>query len=955
MTNITTISGSFNKIWIPSKYSCPSTCPDKLSCPATLHCTGTTLDECGCCKVCVGRLNDKCGPKVGICGEGLHCSLEGSASIDMNIGVCRASFPEKCLNVKCPITFILECPDDSRLTTPQVIPGECCTPAATCICEPAGCHRFVPKCKDGYERVLTKHGNISIPGQCCDEFMCKEIERDCKNVNCPEVYDMDAKDTCPEDSFRPPSYLPEGACCKENPGCRCKTSYCDAVTCPSNQTLVIDMKGDGTPGKCCDKFHCINETIKNYYNEKGFKKYDYIKYNKGECQYNSKLYKEGEKWYENSCKNCECKNGVVLCKNMDCDKPPNDCGWVGVTNGECCPICLGCKTDDGKYFEKNETWKKDDCTTCACGVDGKNYCQTTTCLKQCDNPKKVDGECCPVCDEPLIIRPPKTCPEIKCSLRCPNGLAKDSWGCFKCQCAETIQPSNYYYNDFDTQSTISNENCEDFDGKECEKTCAHGYIKSSDGCKVCKCSKCPDLDQCYKHCLYGFEVNSLGCPICKCNAKVIIENENKSINKLSSNDTCQIIFEDDNFDTKDNGEWWSDNHCRNCFCHNGKELCSIISCPQRPSFCPESQWIKRVDDCCPSCFGQHNVETKHDLTLCYNPGTGRLYVDGETWYSTPCTACTCRVGHVLCAATKCPPVTCENPIMDSNDSCCMRCPKENEIIDNDNVTIRSQNLMIIENSNIGFYGSEEGSNEFCVDEMRMAHLIGQKWRKDECTSCECKSGNKINCYKEICPSLNNCKAKSVIVKGKCCPMCSDIFSSDAICTYDKTAYKVNEEWKDGRCKTCKCMAGSKTVCTETACPDCKDPIYVNDECCPRCRENDSILSIGNLELKKSNLILKILLISLLGSFIFIVVILLVVFVVYMRKRKLNIANQNIKQVPGPLPVSQKHFRCESLDDPTTESLLSDDCASSLPGRSSSNCSSERGPNYTDRMPLQASK
>uniref|UniRef100_A0A0K0FAQ3 Cysteine-rich motor neuron 1 protein (inferred by orthology to a human protein) n=1 Tax=Strongyloides venezuelensis TaxID=75913 RepID=A0A0K0FAQ3_STRVS len=948
--SILSISGNYNKIWIPTKYGCPSTCPPLSSCSSTNHCTGTTLDECGCCRVCVGNLHDKCGPKLGICAQGLHCSLEDSTSIDMNIGICRETYPEKCLNVKCPIKFISECPEDSRLTIPQVIPGECCTPAPTCICEPSGCQKTVPTCKSGYERILVKSGNSSVPGECCDEFRCEEIRRDCRNVKCPEVFDMDAIDTCPEDSFRPPSYVREEGCCPFNPGCRCKELHCPIGSCPENETLIIDWKGDGTPGKCCDKFHCINETISN---KKVTKKFDYLWHRVVECHYNGIIYKEGQKWYENSCQNCECKNGVVLCKKMDCDKPPSDCTWVGVLNDECCPVCLGCKTDDGQYYSKNETWKKDDCTTCTCGIDGKNYCQTTTCIKQCDNPKKVDGECCPVCDEPLIIAPPKICPEIKCSLRCPNGLIKDSWGCFICKCADSIHTSNFY-NDFDILSTLITDTCEDFDGMVCDKTCAHGFVKNQSGCRVCKCSKCPELDQCYKHCLYGFELNSQGCPICKCNPKVIINKEESSIVKIPLNDTCQITFEDGSFETKDNGEWWTDNNCRNCFCHDGKELCSIISCPQRPSFCPESQWMKKGDDCCPSCFGQHSIETKHDLTVCYNPGTGRLYVDGETWYSTPCTVCTCRVGHVLCAAPKCPPITCENPILDDNDTCCMRCLKADEDISNNKTIKKQQKLIIVESNSIGYYGSEDGHNEFCVDDIRIAHLIGQKWRKDECTSCECKKGNKINCYKEICPSLNDCKGKSVLVKGKCCPMCSDIFSSEAICTYEKTAYKVNEEWEDGRCKTCKCMAGSKIVCTETACPECKNPIYVDGQCCPMCREDDKILQIGNLELKKSNTMLKILCIALVGAFIFIVI-LLVFFVALWRKKNTNIDKKCVTEVSEPLPVYQKHFRCESLDDPTTESLLSDDCGSSLPGRSSSNCSSERGPNYTDKMLLQASK
>lgn len=89
---IFSISGNYNKIWIPSKYDCPSTCPPISSCFNVSHCHKTTLDECGCCKICIGKLHDKCGPKIGICGENLYCSFEDSTSIDMNIGICRGMF-----------------------------------------------------------------------------------------------------------------------------------------------------------------------------------------------------------------------------------------------------------------------------------------------------------------------------------------------------------------------------------------------------------------------------------------------------------------------------------------------------------------------------------------------------------------------------------------------------------------------------------------------------------------------------------------------------------------------------------------------------------------------------------------------------------------------------------------------------------------------------------------------
>lgn len=49
----------------------------------------------------------------------------------------------------------------------------------------------------------------------------------------------------------------------------------------------------------------------------------------------------------------------------------------------------------------------------------------------------------------------------------------------------------------------------------------------------------------------------------------------------------------------DNGESWNDG-CRVCYCHNGVEMCSLISCPV--PLC--SNPVFRIGDCCPTCPGE---------------------------------------------------------------------------------------------------------------------------------------------------------------------------------------------------------------------------------------------------------------------------------------------------------------------------------------------------------------
>ena len=63
-------------------------------------------------------------------------------------------------------------------------------------------------------------------------------------------------------------------------------------------------------------------------------------------------------------------------------------------------------------------------------------CQKYACKTECENPQKIHGHCCPVCNDSTIIEAPILCPTLICSLNCENGLAKNEWGCYECRCSE---------------------------------------------------------------------------------------------------------------------------------------------------------------------------------------------------------------------------------------------------------------------------------------------------------------------------------------------------------------------------------------------------------------------------------------------------------------------------------------------------------------------------------------
>ncbi|GMT11597.1 hypothetical protein PFISCL1PPCAC_2894, partial [Pristionchus fissidentatus] len=790
---------------------CPSSCPDEDSLAACKE--SSVMDECGCCPVCVlHRVGAACGPAAA-CAPPLLCAARNESAAAKCV---EADSMEACADVECPIPFHPRCPDDSRLVirAPEK-KGECCGRRGECVCDEESCS--VPSCDvtSGLQRVLIKEG-AGVAGQCCDKYECRKREAHCATALCPPsvLHENEGEEECPTDSHRPPIHRTEGACCPVQPGCRCRASICKPATCPEGKIAKVTKRGSGTPGSCCDEWTCVEEPTTLM---------------KG-CLRAGQKYKDGEEWHEGSCETCRCKRGVAACSKQSCPKPHTQCSWIVLPEGECCPVCYGCQTERLEKKRMNETWQRDDCTTCTCSPHGESVCEKHMCRSDCENPRKVEGQCCPVCDEPTILTLPSTCPSLEhCPLRCENGLSRDDRGCFVCACLPAVAPEGEGRGEGKKEGTTGN--CKSLDETNCEKQCAHGYLRNAAGCAVCRCAKCPPLHQCIKHCLYGFETNSVGCPVCKCRAMARIDARLSiadKLSRLSGKDKCVSVSSTGKIIERDGGEWWSDG-CRHCFCEQHQEFCSLISCPERPAECPESAWTHEDGACCPSCSSSlvttaiesstalstgKSLAAKHEHTVCQSPGTGRLFTDGETWQLAPCVSCTCRVGHVLCRVAECPPTPCKEPLLiGGGGQCCPQCPKDPADDVNDD------------------------SAEACTDGSGLAHASGGSWRNDDCTSCVCRDG-KEECFKQTCDDLASCRGVPLVLKGRCCPVCSDVLSSSAVCTYGNAVYSVHEEWRDGTCRNCSCVAGGQTVCRELVCPACADPVSVSspDACCPLCKD-----------------------------------------------------------------------------------------------------------------------
>lgn len=780
------------KIQKPSCGSC-----DKETCPEVSGCGKLKMDQCDCCQICVRQVNESCGEPGLVCDSHLSCDqdndLDGSSR-------CKERMHDECLKAICPLVFHKGCPNDSQLITERPAPGNCCPPPGTCHCDQKKCVPFVPTCTKEERLVMVEKGS-ETPGKCCALYECQKKEKKCDNVHCPPM--IQDEEECPSDSFRPPETIPKESCCPVRQSCKCRGSICRPAQCPDGQVIHVTKKGTGYPGRCCDDWECIEGET-----------------SKAKCYYNGVERQPMEVWHANDCDTCQCIKGVSICDKGDCPKVNQECTWIGIPTGECCPICLGCQTDNQTKLERGATWQKDDCTSCTCSELGAHMCEKYMCKTDCENPRKVEGQCCPVCDEPTIIRPPATCPSLElCSLRCANGLRRDNIGCYVCECLPDEVPTN--------------PRCRELNDENCEKQCAHGYLKDEDGCTVCKCSKCPPLHQCHKHCLYGFETNSAGCSLCKCRASSKLDKKPSTTKSTKTggsgssqmteyhSEKCISFSNDGHQIVRDGGEWWSDG-CRHCFCENKQEFCSLISCPTKPSDCADENWVQKEDECCPSCTDQKKkpkssnslAAQKHEHTVCQSPGTGRLFTDGETWQLAPCVSCTCRVGHVLCRTTECPPIACPNPEYENNDDCCPKCPKQ-EVVNTKNA---------------------KGDTIVCTDDSGTAHIVGSSWRQDDCTSCVCSAEGSPDCYKEACDESLECRGNPLVIKGKCCPVCSDALSSSAVCSYQSSVYSIGEQWQDGRCSNCSCVTGGQTVCRQMVCPHCDDPVPIEGHCCPLCKD-----------------------------------------------------------------------------------------------------------------------
>ncbi|XP_067098803.1 cysteine-rich motor neuron 1 protein isoform X2 [Osmerus mordax] len=772
---------------------------DKSKCEEPKHCTGAVvLGICGCCSVCAKQKNESCGGVYGLygtCDRGLRCVIRPPLSrgsiTQHEVGVCEDEnwdddqllgfepcnenlitgcnlmdgrcecdsirtcnnpfeFPSQeacqtalkkieeerpdCSKARCEVQFSPRCPEDSVLIEGYAPPGECCPLPSRCVCSPAGCLRKV--CQPGYLNILVSKGS-GKPGECCDLYECKPVfSVDCSTVECPPVQQGE----CPPDSYETQVRLTADGCCTLPTRCECLPGLCSFPQCTAGSTPQVVSRGDGSPGRCCDVYECINDPVYPVLNFAG-------------CYVNGEILAHGDHWREDDCTFCQCVSGDARCVAAACG---HSCLNPVTVPGECCPVCEepsyitmappGCQLENCSLAERD----------CLYGfkldITGCRTCQCRTREELCSG--LMSG----------------------CSLKCPYGLQTDAHGCDVCQCRPRPKRCKALV---------------------CDKACPFGYIKNKHSCDTCRCKKCPELP-CDLSCPMGFQQDDLGCLKCQC-----IDQTSSSVAPSVNKGACLSM----DGRRHDNGESWHDG-CRDCFCHSGREMCALISCPVPACDSPAI----RPGHCCPTCPDESSVPPPAlgESSVCLAPG-GEFFTEGETWNIDACTQCTCHSGRVLCETEVCPPLLCQSPIR-TQDSCCPHCPDE------------PSTPPAPGNGSVSSYCRSEEGDIF---------LAAESWKPNTCSSCVCVDGS-ISCFSESCPPVG-C-ARPVLRKGQCCPYCLDA-TPRAVCHFNGQTYSDEERWDIDSCTHCYCLQG-QTLCSTVSCPPlpCHQPIMVEGSCCPMCSE-----------------------------------------------------------------------------------------------------------------------
>ena len=120
------------------------------------------------------------------------------------------------------------------------------------------------------------------------------------------------------------------------------------------------------------------------------------------CQAGNITIHEGERVQVDDCRICFCRGTQTLCDIRSC--PPPSCENPVKIDGECCEVCQTCQAGN-ITIQAGERVQIDDCRICFCRGN-KTLCDIRSCpptsCKKGEIPVKIEGECCEVCGTLLL-------------------------------------------------------------------------------------------------------------------------------------------------------------------------------------------------------------------------------------------------------------------------------------------------------------------------------------------------------------------------------------------------------------------------------------------------------------------------------------------------------------------------------------------------------------------------
>ncbi|XP_072922836.1 kielin/chordin-like protein [Hemitrygon akajei] len=534
-------------------------------------------------------------------------------------GVTFNSPTEKCSECTC-LAEVVTCRQ-------KPCPMQCTHPVPSTACCPVCNHCLF----EGLEYKNRK--TFFPPSDPCKRCNCLNGNVLCLEVVCPPV-------TCLEPITKP------NQCCKECPVCIHQgknyaegshwvstTNPCYKCVCTRGKVTCLEPECEVTcrypthiPGQCCPVCH--------------------------DCYFEDNIYRDGESFKPDPCRDCSCSGGDVHCLTTECPTP--NCGQQVTPAGSCCPQCRGCMYL-GKEHQEGETWFDPSvpCLTCMC-IDAVTTCSEIHCVTPCKNVIHVTGECCPLCADCIYDRrvygpgesfhpshdPCEICTcevmvdgeqHLRCYRRqcpslvdCPRDLilAPDPAHC----CPSCAQPlSNCTTGLVGNELSATDDPCYTCQCKDLTWIC----IRQS-----CLPLSCPVAEQ--------FTPAGACCPVCD---ECVIEGEKRRVS---------------------DGETWTDSfdECVTCSCNLGHVECHIEECLS--VICHDGLVkVRSPGRCCYECQDPRVSCSYH----------GKLYQSNQHWEVNECTTCTCVSGEVHCQTEHCPQLACssdESPVLIPG-MCCPHC------------------------------------------------------------------------------------------------------------------------------------------------------------------------------------------------------------------------------------------------------------------------------------------